>query len=294
MRQQLVNKRPAELLRSREFWKTRVKEKQRFQAKKKEAWEFFRRMPSFKPKNQEEFEEKFMRRVMTGYSSGSSEGREKYLDEWKIELQKKALEGDSRLEARETGENGTRRFQLQETHGVGENFRPITVPESSVLSCDVSRDVVSSVGTAFSNQPGLQVFEGERAMTQGNNLLEKFHLNEIPLTPRDAFEIDVIIDVDANGILNVSTQDESITISNGALSAGNLVSMSEQQFADCDTTVVGCDEGSTDYTSVFAEKNAVVYRRKLSSHGARRNLQFIGLLSGHSSRWGGRVHRRVR
>ena len=38
---------------------------------------------------------------MTGYSSGSSEGREKYLDEWKIELQKKALEGDSRLEARE-------------------------------------------------------------------------------------------------------------------------------------------------------------------------------------------------
>ena len=33
--------------------------------------------------------------------SGSTEGREKYLDEWKIELQKKALEGDSRSEARE-------------------------------------------------------------------------------------------------------------------------------------------------------------------------------------------------
>ena len=61
MRQQLVNKRPAELLRSREFWKTRVEEKQHFQAKKKEAWEFFRRMPSFKPKNQEEFEEEFKR-----------------------------------------------------------------------------------------------------------------------------------------------------------------------------------------------------------------------------------------
>ena len=67
MRQQLVNKRPAELLRSREFWKTRVEEKQRFQAKKKEAWEFFRRVPSFKPKSQEEFEEEFKRRVMTGY-----------------------------------------------------------------------------------------------------------------------------------------------------------------------------------------------------------------------------------
>ena len=34
MRQQLVNKRPAELLRIREFWRTRVEEKQRFQAKK--------------------------------------------------------------------------------------------------------------------------------------------------------------------------------------------------------------------------------------------------------------------
>ena len=50
---------------------------------------------------QEEFEEEFRRRVMTGYYSGSNEGREKYLDEWKTELQKKALEGDSRLEARE-------------------------------------------------------------------------------------------------------------------------------------------------------------------------------------------------
>ena len=38
---------------------------------------------------------------MTGYSSGSTEGREKYLDECKIELQKKALERDSRSEARE-------------------------------------------------------------------------------------------------------------------------------------------------------------------------------------------------
>ena len=100
-RQQLVNKRPAELLRARDFWRTRVEEKQRFQAKKKEAWEFFRRVPSFKPKSQEEFEEEFRRRVMTGYSSGSTEGREKYLDEWKIELQKKALERDNRSEARE-------------------------------------------------------------------------------------------------------------------------------------------------------------------------------------------------
>ena len=63
-------------------------------------------------------------------------------------------------------------------------------------------------------------------MTQENNLLGKFHLNEIPPTPRDALDIDVTFDVDANGILNVSA------LSSWALSAGNLVSLSELQFAD--------------------------------------------------------------
>ena len=62
-------------------------------------------------------------------------------------------------------------------------------------------------------------------MTQGNNLLGEFNLNEIPPTPRDVFEIDVTFDVDANEILNVSAQDESITISNekGRLPQGQTV-----------------------------------------------------------------------
>ena len=41
-----------------------------------------------------------------------------------------------------------------------------------------------------------------------------------------------------------------------ALSADSLVSVGKQQFADCDTTDMGCNEGLMDYTSVFAEKNA--------------------------------------
>ena len=90
---------------------------------------------------------------MTGYFSGSTEGREKYLDKWKIELQKKALEGDSRLEARERVKMGEEDSSSRRRTDVGEDFRPITVPENSVLS-GVQRDVVSSVGTTFSNQPG--------------------------------------------------------------------------------------------------------------------------------------------
>ena len=43
---------------------------------------------------------------MTGYSSGSPEGRERYLDEWTVELQKKALEEDRLSEARERAKMG--------------------------------------------------------------------------------------------------------------------------------------------------------------------------------------------
>ena len=89
MRQQFMNKRPEELQRDRELWKTRVEEKQRFHIKK-----------------QEHFEDKFKQKVMTRYSSGSPEGRERYLDEWTVELRKKALEEDRRLEARERTKMG--------------------------------------------------------------------------------------------------------------------------------------------------------------------------------------------
>merc|ERR1711860_293522 len=67
---------------------------------------------------------------------------------------------------------------------------------------------------------GIQVFEGERAMTKDNNLLGKFELSGIPPAPRGVPQIDVTFDIDANGILNVSAQDKNtgkqnkITITN--------------------------------------------------------------------------------
>lgn len=72
------------------------------------------------------------------------------------------------------------------------------------------------------NQSGvlIQVFEGERGVTQGNNLLGKFHLDGIPPLPRGEPKIDVIFKLDANGILNVIAKDQgsgksgSITITN--------------------------------------------------------------------------------
>lgn len=76
----------------------------------------------------------------------------------------------------------------------------------------------------------IQVFEGERGMTNDNNLLGKFELSGIPPALRGVPQIEVTYDIDANGILNVSAVDKStgrenkITITNdkGRLSKDDI------------------------------------------------------------------------
>ena len=55
----------------------------------------------------------------------------------------------------------------------------------------------------------MQVFEGERSRTRDNNLLGKFELTGIPPAPRGVPQINVVFDIDANGILNVSAEDKT-------------------------------------------------------------------------------------
>lgn len=64
--------------------------------------------------------------------------------------------------------------------------------------------------TAADNQPSVEihVLQGERPMSQDNKTLGKFILDGIPPASRGIPQIEVIFDIDANGILNVTAKDK--------------------------------------------------------------------------------------
>jgi len=65
--------------------------------------------------------------------------------------------------------------------------------------------------TAADNQTSVEIhiLQGERTMAADNKTLGRFILDGIPPSPRGIPQVEVIFDIDANGILNVSAKDKA-------------------------------------------------------------------------------------
>jgi molecular chaperone DnaK len=97
--------------------------------------------------------------------------------------------------------------------------------------------------TAADNQPQVEIHvaQGEREMIDGNKSLGRFVLDGIPSAPRGTPQIEVIFNIDANGILNVTAKDkgtskeQSITISgSGNLNKDDVEKMAKEAEAHAD------------------------------------------------------------
>jgi molecular chaperone DnaK len=98
--------------------------------------------------------------------------------------------------------------------------------------------------TASDNQPSveLHVLQGERPMARDNRTLGRFHLDGIMPAPRGIPQIEVVFDLDANGILSVTAQDKatgkqnSIRIEGGSqLSKDEIEKMKQEAEANAES-----------------------------------------------------------
>src|SRR6056297_1075523 len=94
--------------------------------------------------------------------------------------------------------------------------------------------------TAAANQTSVQVrvFQGEREIAEENDMLGEFQLNGIPPAPAGTPQIEVGFNIDENGIVNVSAEDqgsgnqEEITIEGGAGLSDDEIERSEEHTSE--------------------------------------------------------------
>ncbi len=127
--------------------------------------------------------------------------------------------------------------------------------------------------TAEDNQTAvtIHVLQGEREMSRDNKSLGQFNLSDIPPSPRGMPQIEVMFDIDANGILHVSAKDKAtgkenkITIkANSGLSEEEVQKMVKDAEAHAED-----DRKARELVEARNQCDALVHtvRKTLAEHG---------------------------
>jgi molecular chaperone DnaK len=123
---------------------------------------------------------------------------------------------------------------------LGEVFTKIIERNTTIPT---SKSQVFSTAADGQTSVEIHILQGERAMAKDNHSLGKFVLAGIPPAPRGVPQIEVSFEIDVNGILKVSAQDQgtgreqSILISQtGGLKSGEIERMRQEaeKFAELD------------------------------------------------------------
>jgi molecular chaperone DnaK len=132
--------------------------------------------------------------------------------------------------------------------------------------------------TAVDNQPtvDIHVLQGERPMANDNRSLGRFFLEGITPAPRGVPQIEVTIDIDANGVLHVTAKDQAsgkenkIRIEGGSsltseeiermkreaqenLEQDKLAQQRVELFNQCDTQIFNTKKNMEDWKDKFTE-----------------------------------------
>ena len=141
--------------------------------------------------------------------------------------------------------------------------RNTTIPTKKTETFSTAADSQTSVE--------VHILQGERPMAAQNRTLGKFHLTGIPPAPRGVPQIEVMFDIDANGILNVTAKDtatgkdQKITItSSSGLSKDEVERMAKE--ADAHAAE---DKAQRDSIEAKNQLDSMVYNieKMLKEHG---------------------------
>jgi molecular chaperone DnaK len=127
--------------------------------------------------------------------------------------------------------------------------------------------------TADDNQTAVtvHVLQGEREVAQANKSLGKFDLQDIPPAPRGVPQIEVMFDIDANGILHVSAKDKATGKENRiAIKASS--GLSEEEIK----RMVGDAEAHADEDRKFHELVNIRNQAENLIHASEKTLRELG------------------